>query len=426
LLLICATLIGSVYRAGRDLPTPQDRLTTVQGLVRWSKEGLHNSWSCRIEGPENLSGLKIQWFKEPVVVAGDTIQAQGLLVEDDGLPGNSRPVLKATSVQIITPRSESSRAWAFRTIEKLEHHGDMAQRLLLGFGLSQEDATFRVTGLLHLLAVSGMHLAIVLVAAAWILGQFSFPHWVRPAILLSLAIAYSWLAGWQIPILRTAIMTLAVILADLGGRRIHRLGPLSLAVLAILLWQPSQASDVSFQLSAGAVAGICTLGIDLMRLRRRHLPLNPWPLDTWPWRGVLWLCRSNLDGLAVGLAATTAVFPVIAWHFHQATPWGILATMVVSIPITLALGLGLVFICLSGLWPTGPWEGLGLLFQWAMDLSVRLAELAAALPYTCIRIAPPSPIILLIWPLLLLIPVTTRLDLCCRLVAITLASWWML
>jgi predicted membrane metal-binding protein len=187
------------------------------------------------------------------------------------------------------------------------------------------------------------------------------------------------------------------------ARQAHHLAAPSLAALALIAIDPDHARSPGFQLSLVAVLGILTLGRDLIHLRRRYLPLAPWPLDRPSWRGVLALGRWTGDGLAVGIGASLAVTPVVAWHFGEANPWSPLASLIAGPPLTLVLGAGLPLLLLEGLWPGGPRNGLYVLVDAGLAGLLAVVHWAAAtLPGGLVRVAMPSALALLAWPALFL------------------------
>jgi predicted membrane metal-binding protein len=201
------------------------------------------------------------------------------------------------------------------------------------------------------------------------------------------------------------------------ARAPHRLAAVSLAALVLVAWDPSNAVSIGFQLSLAAVLGIVTLGLDLVHLRQRLLPLMPWPLDRPSWRGLLWCARSALDGLAIGVAASLATTPLIAAHFLSANPWSPLATLVTAPQTTGALWLGLPCLTLAGFFPSGPWEGLYAGLEACLDALAAAVSWTASWPGATIRVEAPGAATLLLWPALFL-PLRDARDLLLRVGAV--------
>ncbi len=274
-----------------------------------------------------------------------------------------------------------------------------------------------------MLAVSGAHLAIAAALGAWLLRLLGLGWGARQVALGVLIIGYTWLTSGSPATQRALVMGLAVVAAGLLAREPHRLGAVSLAALVLMLIDPGNAQDLGFQLSLAAVLGIVTLGTDLVRLRTQVLPLDPWPLDRPLWRVLLFGGRTTLDGLAIGLAASLATAPVIAWHLGTANPWSPFTTLLATPPTTVALWTGLPCVVLGGLWPDGPWSGLYGVIDASLASLVWVVAWSAALPAAMATVGPPAALTLLAWPLLFL-PLRDGRDVMVRTVAVGLLMWW--
>jgi competence protein ComEC len=308
--------------------------------------------------------------------------------------------IDAVEITIATPREYGPRAAVWMAFAELGERRELAESLLIGQGRPPERADFRASGLSHVLAVSGMHLALAAALGAWLLQALGLPWAWRLGLLAALCAGYAWLTGGSPATMRALAMVLVVTAAAVSGREPHRLGPVSLAALSLVLIDPGQARDAGFQLSLAAVLGIVTLGTDLIALRQKHLGLRPWPLDRPTWRGLLWCVRTTIDGLLVGAAATLATTPLVAWWFATANPWGVLATAVAGPCATAALWLGLPWLGLTSLWPDGPWTGLRILLEISLELLARAAAWAATWPGATIATPPPAAWLMCVWPLL--------------------------
>lgn len=416
-----ALLGGALARPAEVPPLATARLVEVSGTVssvRWQGHGqgfalvgiaarLPAGWAS----PERLfvraPGL-------PGLRPGDAAVVRGVWERDA-----RGEAVRAVEVE-VEPREDGPRGFAWRALGRLDGHPELGAALLLGRGDPPERDDFRAAGLAHVLAVSGMHLAIAAGLGWWLLRAAGVGWAARQAALAALVLGYTWLTHANPATLRACAMAAAVILCALLRREPHRLGPVSLAALALVAWDPAMARDIGFQLSLAAVLGIVTLGVDLVRLRERALPLRPWPLDRPGWRALLWLLRALADGAAIGLAATLATAPLIAWHFGQVAPWSWLTSIPAGVPATLALWAGLPLLLCAGWWPDGPWEGLYRLVEWNLDALAACAAWAAQhLPQQAA--APPSPAVLCAWPLLFL-RLRDGTDLALRAAAVALLS----
>jgi competence protein ComEC len=353
------------------------------------------------------------------VKAGDEVRVRGLWRRH-----NRGDEVDAVAVEVIRRREDGARGWAYRALARLGEHRELGQSLLLGLGDPPEKDAFRRSGLLHILAVSGAHLAIAAALGAWALRLLGLSWTWRQVLLGLLIVGYTWLTSGAPATQRALAMGLALVAAGLLAREPHRLGAVSLAALALVVIDPGTAQDFGFLLSLAAVLGIVTLGTDLVHLRQRWVPLAPWPLDRPVWRAGLFTARSLLDGLAIGLAATLATVPLIAWHFGTANPWSPLTTLLATPPTTVALWAGLPAIVGAGLWPDGPWEGLYVLIDASLATLVAVVDWSAALPAAMPHVGAPTPWVLLLWPALFL-PVRDGTDVVMRLGALglLLVAW---
>ena len=333
----------------------------------------------------------------PGLAVGDVISARGIWSRD----GRSEQ-LDALSVERIQAREVSARGWAWRALERLRVRRELAEAYVLGWGDPPETADFRRAGLLHVLAVSGMHLVIAGEVAMWFLRSVGVAWAPRQLAVVMLMVGYTWLSGMSPSTVRALVMALAATAMHFGGREPHRLATVSLAALVLVAAVPGYATDLGFQLSVVAVIGIATMGRDLVRLRQKYVPLEPWPLDRDSWRAWLWAWRQVSDGLLIGVGATVASLPLIAWDFQVAYPWSAATAVAAAAPSTAALWLGLPLMALAGMWPGGPWEGLYAALEGCLAAMGQVVAWAGNLPGGMIACGVPSVWCVMLWPLLFL------------------------
>ncbi len=345
----------------------------------------------------------------PPLRAGDRVWVGGTYAIEPWRAG-PRHRIRAAALRVSARRERTARGALWASLDRLRRHRDLAARLLLGCGRVADRELFRRGGLMHLLAVSGLHLGLVLALAALVLRVAVRPWAARQVLLVGLAGVYLWIAGDSLATRRAAVMVAAVVVARLAGRRPHRLAALSLAVIVLLASAPGQARELGFQLSAAAVLGIVTLGRELVALRRRLLPLQPLPLSAAGWRGTLWLLRQGADGMLIGVAAGLAVAPLTAAVFGTVSPWAPVATVLATPFLVLTLAGGAVLLPLAALWPDGPWAGCYLVVEVGLDALVGVARMVAQWPAARWRCGALPWYLLALWPLwfVLLPPVLKR------------------
>jgi competence protein ComEC len=210
-------------------------------------------------------------------------------------------------------------------------HGPLADALLLGRRetLDRElSDRFAKTGLVHLLAISGTHVA--LMGAVFVLiGRMLRLSRPRVAWLTILLVAvYLAVIGAPPSALRSGIMLALALLAVVLQRPSATLPIVAAAALAILALHPMAALDIGFQLSFAGVLGIVLLHGAMMRRLPGQVKKHP-------------AARWAAESLSLSVAAFVTTAPIVAHHFGQVAPVSILANLP-AIPLTsLALiGIG--------------------------------------------------------------------------------------
>ena len=276
----------------------------------------------------------------------------------------------------------------------LEHVGPRAGPLAIGLVLGQRDALeprirdqLLMTGTVHLLSVSGLHLAIVVALLNFLCRLFSVPRIVHLATLLAGAAFYTALTGGRPPVLRAAILVTVLVLAVAIQRRGRPLNTLAIAALLLLVWQPSLLQNVGVHLSFLAVGTLMLAGAtppmsvatemaqqseqNVEALLSRHRGMG--------WR-IARMIFSRIGGWIRLSAAVTAVStPLIWYHFHVVTPIAVFLNVVLSPLLFAALAAGLATVASAACSET-----LASVFGWVTNASVasmlRLVEYGAGLP----------------------------------------------
>ena len=197
----------------------------------------------------------------------------------------------------------------------------LARALTLGErrALGDERTAFGRAGLAHLLALSGLHVGI-LVGFFLLLG-FPLGRWRYP-LALALLVGYVALVGPTPSLLRATVMAAVWLLARTWGREAPPAALLALALFLHLLYAPYAVWSLSFQLSYLAVLGII--------IAFKELPARGWWL-AWP-----------RDVIIASLAAEAAILPLLLHYFSYLPILSPLANLL-AIPLaTLLVPLGFV------------------------------------------------------------------------------------
>jgi competence protein ComEC len=236
---------------------------------------------------------------------------------------------------------------------------------------------FRISGLSHVVAISGWHIAMLGAVVAGMAGRIG--RRPRTLVVLFAICAYAIFAGASPSILRAAVMASIVLVARESGRKGSASAGLALTVAGMLVVDPATISDVGFQLSAAATAGLLIWGT---RCR-------DWLQTRLPRRTPAWL----LESLAVSSAAQAATLPLVLLHFGTLSLVSPLANLLISplvapamLLTAVAFGCG-VFIGLGV--PALLFAPLALVGSLAIGATIAIAHFCASLPMANVVLAEP-------------------------------------
>jgi competence protein ComEC len=212
--------------------------------------------------------------------------------------------------------------------------GSPSAALLRGFVLGQDDRIpdevrdeFRRSGLAHVLAVSGQNVMLLAILATPLLALAGVPLRTRLIAIAVIIAIYVPVAGASASIQRAGVMGLAGVVAALASRPSARWYALGLAGAVTLVIDPRATSDIGWQLSFCAVAGLLILAAPLIRV------LAP---EQTGFR------RALAEGAAMTLAATLATAPLAAHHFGTVSLTAIPANLLALPAIAPAMWLGML------------------------------------------------------------------------------------
>ncbi len=211
---------------------------------------------------------------------------------------------------------------------------------------------FRGTGAAHLLAISGLHVGVLLAVtagtAAWFLGRQRPTYLVLAGVVIWL---YVLVAGAPPSALRAAAMG-TVYLAALGlGRPSSVLPALALTAVVMTAVSPNLVRQVSFQLSFAAVGGIAVA----LAMFGGVLHFGSSPSAAW-WRRLLGWATALV---VVSAAATLATWPLVATNFGQVALMSVPVSLL-AVPAMAPLLVSALLAAAGGL----AFEPLGQLLGW--------------------------------------------------------------
>ncbi|MHA1544365.1 MAG: ComEC/Rec2 family competence protein [Alphaproteobacteria bacterium] len=323
---------------------------------------------------------------EPVIPGGydfarqlwfNGLGAVGFAVAEVEVAGNPKTTLQE--------KIEGVRQSLFERITKAAPGpgGAVAAALITGIrdGIPERvSEDMRIAGLAHLLAISGLHMALVtgflfiaLQSLMALIPKFALRFQIKKFAAVGAflgALGYLVLSGASLSTQRAFIMVAIVLLAVLVDRRAISMRLVSIAAIAVLTINPEALLHPSFQMSfaavTGLVAGYAWLKPWFSKIRQAH----PGPLG-----------KSRLYVLGVmisTLIAEVTIGPIALYHFGRFSVYGLAANLL-AVPIMgfLVMPLGLLGLVLV---PVGLDSYLWQAMAFFMGLILDIAHFIAGLP----------------------------------------------
>ncbi len=246
---------------------------------------------------------------------------------------------------------------------------------------------FADAGLVHMLSISGLHVAIIAGALLLVLRAARLTRTVAFAVSMIVVVLYVVMLGAPPPAVRSAVMLGVVGLSERLQRPTHPWTALALGALLPTV-QPTVVLDLGWQLSVSGMAALVAARALLRRVRlaerRQHRRsirrVLSWVQELRGWRYVL------LRELVTGTVATIVTAPLIAWTFGRIS---------VIAPISNLLASPLVAFVQPALFLsviTSPWPALSKLIADATAPGLAalqgVAEYAARIPHATLHLAP--------------------------------------
>jgi competence protein ComEC len=199
----------------------------------------------------------------------------------------------------------------------------IAEALIIGYrdDLDRDlTQSYSNTGVVHIIAISGLHLGMIYFLLVKLFIPFGKRKWVsivKPIIILLVLWLFTLTAGAAPSILRSAIMFTFIVIGELNSKKANIYNSLALSAFCLLVYNPFNLWDVGFQLSYTAVLSIV--------LFQKHI--NHWLYFENKFLRNLWSLS------AVSIAAQILTLPIVLYHFHQ-FPNLFLFTNIVAVPLS--------------------------------------------------------------------------------------------
>ncbi len=183
----------------------------------------------------------------------------------------------------------------------------VAEALLIGYRYDLDKdlvQAYSNTGVVHIIAISGMHLGLIYGLMLVLLKPFykrKWIHWLKPLLIIIVLWGFTLLAGAVASILRSAVMFSFIVIGESLARRTNIYNTLAASAFCLLVYNPYFLWDVGFQLSYAAVIGIVLFMKPIYQLCyfSNKILNSIWQLN------------------AVTLSAQILTLPMIIFYFHQ-------------------------------------------------------------------------------------------------------------
>ncbi|SKA18366.1 competence protein ComEC [Chitinophaga eiseniae] len=250
----------------------------------------------------------------------------------------------------------------------------MAEALLIGYRQDLDPevvSAYSNTGIVHIIAISGMHLALLYGSLLWLLRWLPArraANVVRAVVLLAVLWGFALLTGASASVLRAAMMFSGITVGNwLLGRKASTYNMLAASAFVLLCCQPWLAVDAGFQLSYLAVLSI---------LLFYNVTYALWTPSA-RWAKAVWQLA------ALSLAAQVLTLPVSIYYFHQ-FPVYFLPANLVAVPLSTVVIYGEVLLLLLTPFSTlAGWAGAAL--RWLIHLMNTGVAWLGQLPFAMIK-----------------------------------------
>ena len=257
--------------------------------------------------------------------------------------------IKNKEYLLLKNNNHSIKGWAFSirkqintALIKFNINGDelsIINALLLGQRqeISKEILqNYQNAGAVHILAVSGLHVGIILLMLTFLLSpldKLKHGTFVKLVIIIFLLWVFAFIAGLSASIVRAVTMFTAIAISMTVKQSISTYKTLIISIFILLLFNPFYLFNVGFQLSYLAVFFIVWTQPLLYKLWKPNLKLLDycWQL------------------LTVSVAAQVGVLPLSLYYFHQFPGLFFLTNLIIIPFLGIILGLGILVIILASL-----------------------------------------------------------------------------
>jgi len=192
---------------------------------------------------------------------------------------------------------------------------------------------FKNSGLLHLLAASGLNVALIYGIWWWIANLIRFPYNLSILFGAIFVVLYTFMTGFPPSILRASIMLLFVLLGKIIDRTVNSVSLIFFVAFLMLLFSPKMIFDIGFQLSFIVTSGLiicCPIVIDFFKEHdKKFIEKHKKKNRVLKYLLFLFTPSKIASVIIVPLVAQLCVIPLQIHYFNNLAPLSILANIAV-------------------------------------------------------------------------------------------------
>ena len=204
---------------------------------------------------------------------------------------------------------------------------------------------FRTSSISHILAVSGMHVAYLVIGLNLLLKSNIGKNKTKIVIIISL-IFYMFITGFSPSVVRACVMEILILMAGLIHRKNDTINSLSLSLILILIYNPFLIMNIGLQFSYIGTAGILLFHNNVLKFLKSIRIKN----KKWKYKiniKIVKLFDKIKEILAVTISAQLAIFPIMIYHFNVFGVYFFITNLLVSVIIGPIIILGTTTIILA-------------------------------------------------------------------------------
>lgn len=376
--------------------SPLDRLVGSESALRItaSDYGVDTTYGTRVDGilvqDEKRYQIRAYLKERQHICPGDTV-AGNFSVEFVGQKAsnyfNSKGIFLFAyeESEMTVSQSEDLPIWCFPAVLRYkikslldasfpQDTSPFAKALLLGDSSELDyatDTSFKISGIRHIIAVSGLHISILygLICVLTLRRRF-----LTAAVGIPVLILFAAVAGFTPSVVRACIMVCLMQLAMVFDKEYDAPTALAFAVLLMLMMNPMAVASVSLQMSVSCVAGILLF----------QKPAHNWLNNCFPQRYIPKKLRSMVcSSISVTVSAMSLVTPLSALYFGAVSLVGIL-TNVLTLWVVSFVFYGIMFVCLLGYLMPGAAVILASVLSWPIRYVLLAAKILASAPLAAV------------------------------------------